>query len=103
MKGRLHDMGDYPAAIPTDEDAFIIGELYHIKNVDEFSWAIGQLDDYEGVSAETGEQPLYYRAITDVYINSEKVPAWIYWYKGDVTGKTIISSGDVIEYLNQKK
>ena len=49
IKGVLYDMGEYPAAIPTNEENFIIGELYTIINADEFSWAIAQLDDYEGI------------------------------------------------------
>ncbi|HMT75403.1 MAG TPA: gamma-glutamylcyclotransferase [Chitinophagaceae bacterium] len=103
VKGKLFDMGSYPAAVPTGDNIFITGELYHIMNPDEFSWALGQLDDYEGVSAEAGSQPLYYRSITDAYINGEIKPAWIYWYNGEVTGKPVITSGDVIEYLNQKR
>jgi gamma-glutamylcyclotransferase (GGCT)/AIG2-like uncharacterized protein YtfP len=47
IKGKLYDMGDYPAAVPATEDLFITGELYLIKNEPEFSWAMGQLDDYE--------------------------------------------------------
>jgi hypothetical protein len=27
----------------------------------------------------------------------------VYWYNGDVTGKPVIESGDVLEYLNNKK
>lgn len=103
VQGKLFDMGGYPAATPTTDESFITGELYHIMNPDEFSWAIGQLDDYEGISAEDGDQPLYYRAVTDVNINGEIKPAWIYWFNGDVTGKPVIASGDVIEYLNQKR
>lgn len=103
VKGKLFDMGSYPAAIPAEEDSYIVGELYHIMNPDEFSWAIGQLDDYEGVSAEQGDQPLYFRSVTDVLIDGDTKLAWIYWFKGDITGKPVIASGDVIEYLNQKQ
>jgi gamma-glutamylcyclotransferase (GGCT)/AIG2-like uncharacterized protein YtfP len=103
VKGKLFDMGSYPAATPANDESFITGELYHIINPGEFSWAIGQLDDYEGISAEAGDQPLYYRAITDVYMNSEIIPAWIYWFNGDVASRPLIASGDVMEYLNQKK
>jgi len=57
VKGILYDMGDYPVAIPTADEKFISGELYSINNPSEFSWAIGQLDDYEGIDAEEGEKP----------------------------------------------
>ncbi|WP_276503030.1 gamma-glutamylcyclotransferase family protein [Terrimonas pollutisoli] len=102
VKGKLFDTGEYPAAIPVLEDSFIKGELYLIKNENEFSWAIAQLDDYEGVIVEKDEQPLYRREIVDVYINDEIVPAWIYWYNGDLTGKPVISSGDILDYLKKK-
>src|ERR1043165_1323503 len=71
IRGKLYDLGEYPAALPANEDTFIKGELYRIKNEPEFSYAIGQLDDYEGVTAEPGEQQLYKRELADVYHNNE--------------------------------
>lgn len=103
VRGKLIDMGSYPAGIPTNDSHFIIGELYHIKNPAEFSWAIGQLDDYEGVDVEFDEMQLYRREITEVYINNQVTHAWIYWYNGDVSGKPVIASGDLLQYLKQKK
>jgi gamma-glutamylcyclotransferase (GGCT)/AIG2-like uncharacterized protein YtfP len=103
VKGKLYNLGEYPAAIPVEEDVFIKGELYTAKNQQEFSWAIGQLDDYEGMNVEAGEIPLYLRKVSAVYINDQVVDAWVYWYNGDITGKPVIESGDVLEYLNNKK
>jgi gamma-glutamylcyclotransferase (GGCT)/AIG2-like uncharacterized protein YtfP len=103
VKGKLYDLGEYPAGIPVEEDVFIKGELYTIKNQQEFSWAIGQLDDYEGMYVEAGETPLYLRKISEVYINGTATTAWVYWYNGDVTGKPVVASGDILEYLNNKK
>lgn len=103
VRGRLYDMGTYPAGIPDTSDVFIIGELYRITNENEFSWAMAQLDDYEGVIVEAGEVPLYRREITDVFINGEITTAWIYWYNADVDGKRVIESGDMLEYLKQHK
>jgi gamma-glutamylcyclotransferase (GGCT)/AIG2-like uncharacterized protein YtfP len=103
IKGVLHDMGNYPAATPVSGESFIIGELYTIKNADEFSWAIEQLDDYEGLHVEPGEKALFKREITDVYISDdEKTQAWVYWFNGDTTGKPFIPSGDVLEYFQEK-
>lgn len=101
VKGKLFDLGEYPAAIPVQDDSFIKGELYVVKNENEFSWAIAQLDDYEGVLVELGEQPLYRREIADVFVNDAIVPAWIYWYNGDVSGKPVVSSGDILEYMRK--
>lgn len=102
VKGKLYDMGSYPAGVPTEEDSFIIGELYQAKNEHEFSWAIGQLDDYEGVSVEADEIQLYRREVTAVHINGQTTKAWIYWYNGDVSSRPVIVSGDMMEYLYKK-
>ena len=102
VKGKLYDLGDYPAALPATGDFYIKGELYQANSSDEFNWAISQLDDYEGVHPEEGEVQLYERAVTTVYTNEGEFPAWIYWYKCDVTDKPVIESGDVLEYMRQK-
>lgn len=103
VKGKLYDMGIYPAGVPGDDDSFIIGELYTIKNQSEFSWAIGQLDDYEGVNVEAGEVQLYKRDLTEVIVNDSVSPAWIYWYNSEVSGSPIIASGDLMQYMQEKK
>lgn len=102
VKGKLFDMGDYPAAVPVSEDVFITGELYIIKEESEFSWAIGQLDDYEGVLVEAGEVQLYRRELSEIWTGDDSVTAWMYWYNQDVSGRPEILSGDVIEYLKNK-
>ena len=84
-------------------DSFIVGELYSIRNEQEFGWAIGQLDDYEGVTVESDEIQLFRRELVDVAIESSTTSAWIYWYNGSVEGKPLIESGDLIQYLQQKK
>jgi len=103
VKGKLFDLGSYPAGIPGADDKFIIGELYTIKNEPEFAWAIGQLDDYEGVSVEPDEIQLYKREIVEVFLSDTVTNAWIYWFNGKVDGKPEIESGDLIQYLQQKK
>jgi len=103
VKGKLFDMGSYPAAIPCTDDHFIVGELYEIRDESEFSWAIGQLDDYEGVNVESDEVQLYRRELSEIVIQDKKITAWMYWFNGDVSGKAEILSGDVIEYMQEKK
>jgi gamma-glutamylcyclotransferase (GGCT)/AIG2-like uncharacterized protein YtfP len=73
VKGKLYDLGPYPAAVPTNDDSYITGELYYIKDESEFSWAIGQLDDYEGVNAEKEEVQLYRREPAEIFFNEEKI------------------------------
>jgi gamma-glutamylcyclotransferase (GGCT)/AIG2-like uncharacterized protein YtfP len=103
VKGKLYDMGSYPAGISAPDNSLIVGELYQAKNEHEFSWAIGQLDDYEGVTVEADEVQLYRREIVEVHLNNQVTDAWIYWYNGDITGKTLIASGDMLEYISTKK
>lgn len=103
VRGKLIDMGSYPAGIPSNENQFIIGELYRINHENEFPWAIGQLDDYEGVTVEPDEIQLYRREITEVHLNGQITHAWIYWFNGDTSGKPVITSGDMMEYLQSKK
>ena len=64
---------------------------------------MGQLDDYEGVSVDFDEVQLYRKELTEVFINDQVTHAWIYWYNGSVIGKEPIPSGDMMEYLMQKK
>jgi gamma-glutamylcyclotransferase (GGCT)/AIG2-like uncharacterized protein YtfP len=103
VKAELFDMGTYPAAVPTNENKFVLGELYRIKQENEFSWAMGQLDDYEGVTVDFDEVKLYRKELVEVFINDQITHAWIYWYNGDISGKPPVASGDILEYLKQKK
>lgn len=102
VKGKLYDMGSYPAAIPTEENNFIIGELYQLKNEKEFNWAFEQLDDYEGVHPENNEPSLYIRQKVTVFINAGTATAWMYWYNATIDDQPLIASGDVIEFLQHK-
>jgi gamma-glutamylcyclotransferase (GGCT)/AIG2-like uncharacterized protein YtfP len=102
VKGKLFDNGDYPVAIPTNEEKFIAGELYSINNEAEFSYAIGQIDDYEGVIVEAGETPFYKREAVTVLQNNQQYTAWIYWFNGTVDGLAEIASGDVLQYMKDK-
>ncbi|MFN4314666.1 MAG: gamma-glutamylcyclotransferase [Chitinophagaceae bacterium] len=102
VPGLLYDLGEYPAAIPAGTDQFIVGELYEAREGDQFEYVIGQLDDYEGVLVEEGEQPLYRRERTMVFTPQGATEAWVYWYNGDVSGKPLVASGDMVQYLQEK-
>jgi gamma-glutamylcyclotransferase (GGCT)/AIG2-like uncharacterized protein YtfP len=102
IKGRLFDLGEYPAAIPTEEDQYIQGELYKIKNEDEFCYAIGQLDDYEGINPGDNSNSLYRRELAEVFVDNSLVPAWVYWYNGPVDDSPLIASGDILDYIKRR-
>jgi gamma-glutamylcyclotransferase (GGCT)/AIG2-like uncharacterized protein YtfP len=103
VNGKLYDMGEYPAALPSGEDMFIYGELYQLREDRDFDWVIAQVDAYEGLDAEPGETPLYRRDKTKVYINETTTTAWIYWYNKEVYDSPVIASGDILDYLRLKK
>lgn len=102
VKGKLYDHGNYPVATATEEDHFIIGELYELNNPAEFSWAIGQLDDYEGLGAPEGELSLFKRETSIIYQNGIAHIAWIYWYDGNIDGLPVMKTGDVLNYEQEK-
>ena len=102
VKGKFFDAGSHPVALPTEEEHFILGELYSMNSEDEFSWAFEQLDDYEGLNVETGETALYKRNLVEVFQNGETQIAWIYWYNKSIKGMPEIETGDVMRYLQQE-
>ena len=102
VKGKFFDAGSHPVALPTNDEHFILGELYNMNSEEEFSWAFTQLDDYEGLNVEIGEIPLYKRSLVEVYQNGATQIAWIYWYNQGISGMPEIETGDVMRYLQQK-
>ena len=103
VRGKLFDMGSFPAGVATSDNTFITGELYKLNRESDFSWVIGQLDDYEGVNVEPDEMQLFRREIAEVFLSDGITHAWIYWFSGDVSGKPLIPSGDILQYMQQKK
>ena len=98
-KGLLYDMGKYPVAKSCVSNHFIKGELYQIKNIDEFSFAIAQLDDYEGIDNVEGNSIFKREKTMVTFENEQTQEAWIYWFAGDINGKELIESGDVLEFM----
>ena len=104
VRGLLYDMGDYPAAVPTNQDQFWLGELYAIKQEEEFAWALEQLDEYEGINESPEDSPVSFkRELVEVMTESGNTIAWIYWFSGSIADKPLIASGDVLEYLHQQQ
>lgn len=103
-KGKLYDINGLIVGVPTEENHFIKGELYLIKEPSEFSWAIGQLDDYEGVKEdEDNPTPIYTRSLATILVGNTTEEAWVYWYNQPVLNGKFIESGDILTYLQQKQ
>lgn len=101
-KGALYDTGSFPAGKPSEENIFITGELYKIKNPQLLDWAFTQLDDYEGVCVEADESQLYYRGECDVMYDNQLVQAHVYWYNGNTENMSRLASGDIAEYFSKR-
>jgi gamma-glutamylcyclotransferase (GGCT)/AIG2-like uncharacterized protein YtfP len=100
--GVLYDLGEYPAARPGASAADVLhGELYAIKNVPEFDWAIAQIDDYEGINPEEGPS-LFVREAASVQIFGTNTTAWVYWYNLPIGQATVVPGGDVLAYFREK-
>lgn len=100
-RGRLSILHNIVVGTPVHEgEEFILGELYKIRETDQFSFAIGQLDEYEGIHPEPPAHPLYRRTITAAVLeDGSTVDAWVYWYNGAVGGLPKIESGNVLDFL----
>lgn len=104
VKGTIYDMGTYPVGTPNDTGRLIKGELYKIRNVKESSFVLAQLDDYEGLYPDDGEEIYYKRELVETTLESgEKIMAWIYWYDRDVSNRPIVELENMLDYLNEKK
>jgi gamma-glutamylcyclotransferase (GGCT)/AIG2-like uncharacterized protein YtfP len=99
-KGVFLQKDNTPVAIPTNDEHFLIGEIYELNNDAEFSWAFEQLDDYEGLHVELGEEPMYQRKVVDIIFNNEVISAWVYWYNGNVNGLPVIPTNDLLAYFD---
>jgi gamma-glutamylcyclotransferase (GGCT)/AIG2-like uncharacterized protein YtfP len=104
VKGTIYDMGTFPVGTPDNTGRFIKGELYEIRNPKELSFILAQLDDYEGLYPDDGEDIYYKRELVETVSESdEHIIAWIYWYNKDITGKPVIESDNMMDYLERKQ
>lgn len=102
VQGKLYDLSEYPGAVPTNEAVYLEGELYQVNDESEFTYAIGQLDDYEGVLVDPPETPLFRREAVTVFIQNTTSAAWIYWCNLPVSGRPLIPTGGLLTYWKQK-
>lgn len=89
--GYLFNVNTYPGAIPsTDADAWVTGELWHVKNPEE---VFVRLDDYEECSANYPTPHEYKRSIELILIGEQTTFAWMYVYQLPITNLLKIPTG----------
>ncbi|MEL6192125.1 MAG: gamma-glutamylcyclotransferase family protein [Bacteroidota bacterium] len=97
--GSLFDLGPYPAAIFSEEGAYIVkGDVYRIKSPQHL---LPLLDEYEGYRADDLENSMYKRVLIKVYCKEDELEVWGYTYLPPPPSKGLIPSGDYLSYLQE--
>ncbi|TSJ39413.1 gamma-glutamylcyclotransferase [Mucilaginibacter corticis] len=97
FKGRLYDMGKYPGAVLSNDQAYdISGSIVRLKNLEQ---VLKVLDDYEGFGEDQEQPNLFIRDLLPVITSDEPVNCWVYLYNLSVNGLMEIKSGNYINYL----
>ncbi len=97
-RGRLHDMGYYPALVEDSGPVKGLAIAVHPARHDE---VLGRLDRLEGFNPERPEDSAFYRDVRSVQLSdASNVAAWLYlcrpWF---VHGAPVIPSGDWIAHV----
>ncbi|HXG36580.1 MAG TPA: gamma-glutamylcyclotransferase family protein [Dehalococcoidia bacterium] len=96
IQGRLYDLGEYPAAVKSDDpNEVVVGELYELPDLA----ALRGLDAYEEFEPDQPDGSVFIREEVTVRMPEERgreVRAWAYFYNPalQVRGARRISSGD---------
>lgn len=99
IRAALFDLGIYPAAVPSDDDSTVAGEVYELLDPET---VLPVLDEIEGFRSAEPERSLYRREATDVMLNSGKATqAWAYFYNAPLGRAERIPSGDYLEHLQK--
>jgi gamma-glutamylcyclotransferase (GGCT)/AIG2-like uncharacterized protein YtfP len=89
IRGRLHDLGRYPALVASPDDT-AHGEVFRLADpASSFRW----LDDYENVvpNRQTNE---YERVLQPVWLaTGEEMTAWVYRHTADLPLMTRVADG----------
>lgn len=96
FKGRLYDLGSYPAAVYDKEaKAYVYGTVVKMNEVDE---VLKHLDYYEGIGQASCE---YERVLIDVECDGSDESSrecWVYLLKLSEKGLKLIKGGDYLKF-----
>jgi len=90
VRGRLYDLGAYPAAVPSPHPQHRVRGLVYRIEVGPREVLLADLDRYEGSE--------YRRQVARVVLESgESVQAWVCFYAGTPPPGSEIGSGDYLD------
>jgi gamma-glutamylcyclotransferase (GGCT)/AIG2-like uncharacterized protein YtfP len=96
----LFDLGIYPAAVPTEDQSVVWGEVYETN---ELAPVLTALDEIEGHRPNEPERSLYVRVLADVTLDDGSVAkAWTYFYNAPLGQAQRIASGDYLDHLSAR-
>ncbi len=88
-RGHLYRVDEHPAAVASDSDEWVAGELYELP--EQAGDLLSKLDAYEGVPED------YVRIAARVDARGASIVSWIYVWNRPVRGLPRIRSGDFAE------
>jgi gamma-glutamylcyclotransferase (GGCT)/AIG2-like uncharacterized protein YtfP len=93
LRAQLFRVGYYPALCLSEEDHWVIGEVYELTcNADLIA-----LDNYEECSPRPQPQDEYRRAwVTAELETGAPLPLWTYVYQRSTAGLELIATGDFL-------
>ena len=90
--GSLYDLGAYPGLLLNESNSLVIGEVYEVD--DEL---LNKLDEFEASSN-------YWRKQVEISLSPDRKVCWTYEPNPEFYSlRTLISSGDWIEYAKTKR
>lgn len=94
LRAKLYRVSYYPAITLTDEPAFVVGEVYALRDEQD----LHGLDDYEECTAPWHDGQEYRRERVSVTMQDDqrRLSVWTYVYNRPTAGLEHIVSGDFL-------
>lgn len=91
MRGRLYDLGEFPAAVPDPAaPSWVHGVAVPVPGPDD----LAALDMYEGYEPRNPDRSLFVREVCAAELpDGRREPCWMYAYRRPVGGAPLIPSG----------
>lgn len=102
MRGRIFDLGEYPAAIADKETVeYVYGEIFLVQNEEH---VLRKLDEFEEAIPSRNRKSLFIRKKVKICTSEGKETfAWAYLYNQPLEKAFRIASGDFKKHVNLKR